>query len=93
VGSVLTSGVFWPEGGVAETLLWRKMGVLAVDMETAVLYLNAMRAGKRALSILTISDLLEQGVVTSAFERQEACKDMMRVALEAAIRNETHSNE
>lgn len=84
VGNVLSSGVFWPEGGIAQTLLWRKMGVLAVEMETAVLYLNAMRAGKRALSVLTISDLLEQGVVTSAYERQEACKDMIRVALELA---------
>ncbi len=84
VGNVLTGGVFWPEGGVEETLLWRKMGVLAVEMETAVLYLNAMRAGKKALSILTISDLLEQGVITTAYERQEACKDMIRVALEIA---------
>ena len=84
VGNVLSSSVFWPEGGKEETLLWRKMGVLAVEMETAVLYLNAMRAGKKALSILTVSDLLEEGTVTTAYERQEACKDMIRVALEIA---------
>lgn len=84
VGNVLSSQVFWQEGGTDLTLQWRKMGVLAVEMETVVLYLNAMRAGKKALSILTISDLLESGVVTSAYERQESVKDMVRVALEIA---------
>ena len=44
---------------------WGKMGVLAVEMEAAALYMNAARAGKRALAICTISDSLVTGEATS----------------------------
>jgi purine-nucleoside phosphorylase len=84
VGNILSSDVFYNEGGVQETLQWRKFGVLAVEMEAAALYMNAARAGKKALAICTISDLMENGAVTTAAERQNAFNAMMEVALTIA---------
>lgn len=59
VGSLLSSDVFYNKAG--NTLDWGKMGVLAVEMESAALYCNAAEAGKRALAICTISDSLITG--------------------------------
>ena len=73
-----SNGEFFAEGA------WRKMGVLAVEMETAALYMNAARAGKRALAICTISDHLLTGESTSAEERQNSFTDMMILALKTA---------
>ena len=61
------------------------MGVLAVEMEAAALYMNAARAGKHALAICTVSDHLITGEATTAEERQTSFTDMMRLALETAI--------
>ena len=60
------------------------LGVLAVEMESAALYLNAARTGKNALTICTISDSLVTGEVTTAEERQEGFTSMMKLALEIA---------
>ena len=84
IGNILSAQAFYIEGGIPRQLEWRRIGLLAVEQETAALYLNAMRAHKRALSILTISDLLETHEVTSAWERQESVKEMVRIALEVA---------
>ncbi len=62
------------------------MGVLAVEMEAAALYLHAARAGKGALAICTVSDHLLTGEATNAEERQNSFTDMMTLALETAIR-------
>ena len=64
---------------------WRKMGVLAVEMEAAALYMNAARLGKRALAICTVSDSLITGEALDAEERQNSFREMMEVALECAI--------
>lgn len=60
------------------------MGILAVEMETAGLYLTAAKAGKKALSILTISDLVFSGEGLSALERQDSFTEMMEIALDTA---------
>ena len=60
------------------------MSILAVEMETAGLYLTAARAGKQALSILTISDLVFTGEGLTAEERQNSFTEMMEIALETA---------
>ena len=60
------------------------MGVLAVEMEAAGLYMNAARLGKKALCMLTISDHLFTGEELSAEERQVGFRNMMEVALELA---------
>ena len=82
VGNVLSSDLFYDDS--VSTLKWRKMGVLAVEMETAALYMNAARAGKEALSILTVSDHLSTGETTTAEERQTTFTKMMELALEIA---------
>ena len=60
------------------------MGVLAVEMESAALYMNAARAGRNALCITTVSDCPLRGLSTSAEERQLSFRDMMEIALETA---------
>jgi purine-nucleoside phosphorylase len=64
---------------------WGKMGVLAVEMEAAALYMNAARAGKRALAICTISDSLVTGEATTAEERQSSFTEMITLALDTAV--------
>ncbi len=84
VGNLLSSDVFYGDDPTTSAK-WAKMGVLAVEMEAAALYLNAARAGKRALAICTVSDHLLTGEATSAEERQTSFTQMMEVALETAI--------
>ena len=86
VGNVLTSDTFY--GDDADAMAgWRKMGVLAVEMEAAGLYATAARLGKKALAILTISDMVFTHEATSAQERQESFTKMMEIALDSAIMN------
>ena len=79
VGNVVTSDVFYSDHPDYEK--WMKMSVLAVEMEAAALYMNAARAGKRALTICTISDHVVRGEVTSPEQRQTTFTNMMEVAL------------
>lgn len=81
VGNVLASDTFYSDSKTS-SLEWNKMGVLAVEMESTALYLNAMRAGKNALCICTISDSLVTGEELSSQERQNSFNDMMKLALE-----------
>ena len=82
VGNVVSSDVFYSDRQT--TAAWQKMGALAIEMESAALYMNAARAGKNALTICTISDSLVTGEVTTAEERQTSFDDMMNIALEIA---------
>lgn len=79
VGNVLSSDVFYRENSHPER--WMAMGVLAVEMEVAALYFNAARSGNKALGILTISDHILTGEVTTAEQRQTTFTSMMEVAL------------
>lgn len=82
VGNIFSSDTFYDDAdSLAE---WNKMGVLAIEMEAAALYMNAARAGKNALCILTVSDCPLKGLSTTAEERQTTFRDMMEIALEAA---------
>ena len=83
VGNLLSSDVFYNKAG--NTLDWGKMGVLAVEMETAALYCNAAEAGKRALTICTISDSLVTGEELPPTERQTSFTQMMEIALGVAV--------
>lgn len=83
-GNILTSDTFY--GDVPDAWKhWAKFGVLAVEMETAQLYTLAAKFNVRALTLLTISDSLVTGEVTTAEERQLTFNDMIEVALETAI--------
>jgi purine-nucleoside phosphorylase len=83
VGNLMSSDVFYDDDPEAWKK-WRKMGVLAAEMEAAALYMNAARAGKKALSIDTISDIIGTHEETTPEQRQTAFDQMIRVALEIA---------
>jgi len=84
VGNILSSDRFYGDDTDASSK-WSKMGVLAVEMEAAALYMNAARAGKKALAICTVSDHLLTGESTSAEERQTTFTAMMELALDTAL--------
>ena len=86
VGSLYSSDTFYDDDSEA-LLKWQKMGVLAVEMEAAGLYLTAARLGKRALAICTISDCpLKGGAECTSEERQKSFTDMMEIALNTAVK-------
>lgn len=86
VGNLFSSDIFYDDA--ASLSDWRKMGVLAVEMESAALYMNAARAGKNALCICTISDCPFTGESCTAEERQNTFTDMMEIALKIAEIND-----
>ena len=83
VGNILSADTFYddlPE----DATRWNRLGVLAVEMEAAALYLNAARAGKKALAMCTISDHLLRHEGLSAEERETSFTQMMEIALDTA---------
>lgn len=83
VGNVLSSDTFYDAD---ETSLerWKRMGILAVEMEAAALYMNAAYLNKQALCMLTISDCPLKGLSLSSQDRQTSFTDMMKIALSLA---------
>ena len=83
VGNIFSSDIFYDESNSG--MEWAKMGVLGVEMESAALYCNAARAGKKALCICTVSDsFIHPEENTTAEERQNSFTKMMEIALELA---------
>lgn len=80
VGNLYSSDTFYDDD---ENSLkqWQKMGVLAVEMEAPALYMNAARAGKKALCICTISDCPFKNIATTSEQRQTGFINMMEVAV------------
>lgn len=85
VGNIVTSDTFYTDNAPKANEGWQKMGVLAVEMETAALYMTAARTGKRALAILTVSDSLVTGEELSSEDRQTSFTEMMEIALQTAV--------
>lgn len=85
VGNLYSSDTFYDEREDG-LLRWQKMGVLAIEMEAAALYMNAALTGKEALAICTISDCPLTGESSSSEERQTSFTQMMEIALQTAIR-------
>lgn len=83
VGNVLSADGFY-NFDTSRTKRWADAGVLAVEMESAALYINAVQAKKKALSLLSISDHVFTGEELNAEERRVAFRDMIEVALELA---------
>lgn len=84
VGNIYSTDIFYNDDKNT-TSNQAKMGTLGVEMEAAALYLTALRLGKRALAICTVSDHLITGECTSAEERQTTFTDMMTLSLETAV--------
>lgn len=83
VGNVISSDTFYGDNPEASAA-WKKMGVLAVEMEAAALYMNAARAGKKALALLTVSDLIFGTEAMTAKEREQGLTAMIETALAVA---------
>ena len=83
VGNLYSSDTFYDAAG--RNMRFAKMGVMAVEMEAAGLYMNAARYGKRALCICTISDHILTGEDTTSEQRQNSFTTMMKVALDTAV--------
>ena len=83
VGNVFTADMFYSEENQNEKLA--RYGVLGVEMEAAALYTIAAKYGRQALAVLTVSDHILTGEITTPEERQTTFNDMIVVALEAAI--------
>lgn len=92
VGNVLSSDVFYRDDETVNDG-WKKMHVLAVEMEAAALYMNAARLGKHALCVVTISDHLYRKESLPAEERQTGLNEMIEMALETACRTGQLSDE
>ena len=84
VGNVLSSDTFYDASQSA--MKWAELGVLAVEMEAAALYMNAAKLGKRALAICSISDSIVTGEELDSSERQTSFTTMMKIALETAVK-------
>jgi purine-nucleoside phosphorylase len=85
VGNILSSDTFYSDDEGANAG-WMKMGVLAVEMEAAGLYMTAARLKKNALAICTISDSLITGEALPPLERQNTFTQMMEIALRTAVK-------
>ena len=85
VGNILSSDNFYLPAGSKRNDIWRSMGVLAVEMESAALYMNAAACGKRALCICSISDHLYKSGELSPEERQTGFSQMIETALNTAV--------
>ena len=82
-GNVLSADNFYNDGSDGPDQ-WKKMGVLAVEMEAAGLYMTAARTGGRALCLCTISDHLYKPELLTPEERQTGFNEMITLALDTA---------
>ncbi len=85
VGNLLSSDIFYNANSSAKDR-WIDMGVLAVEMEAAALYMNAAKAKKRALAMCTVSDHLITGESVDSEARQKSFTEMMEIALNTAVK-------
>ncbi len=91
VGNILSSDTFYQDeeklpDGLKSTFAWSKMGIMAIEMEAAALYMNAARCGKNALAVCTISDNIITGEALDAEQRQNSFTEMMELALNTAVK-------
>ncbi|WDE14040.1 purine-nucleoside phosphorylase [Thalassomonas haliotis] len=84
VGNVFTADLFYTPNPEMFALM-EKYGILAVEMEAAGLFGVAAEYGKKALTVLTVSDHIKTGEVTTADERENTFKDMMELTLESIL--------
>lgn len=82
VGNTLCSDTFYTDED--EISKAQKNNLLGVEMESAALYINAKRLGKKALTICTVSNNLITNEETTSDERQNSFLDMITLALEIA---------
>lgn len=80
IGNILSSDVFYSDNS-EESTIWKKMGIMGVEMEAAALYMTAARYNANALCILTVSDNILTHKATTAKERETSFTNMINIAL------------
>lgn len=85
-GNVLSSDCFYSENAAQKNLLWKNMGVLGIEMESAALYMNAAKSGRNALCICSVSDNVITGEELNSDDRERSFVDMMKLALEISAK-------
>lgn len=83
VGMIASGDLFYDESDSLEH--WKKLGVLALEMETNQLYTLAARFRRQALSIVTVSDMMDGSGQTSSEERESGFRNMVELALAATF--------
>ncbi|NBU22623.1 MAG: purine-nucleoside phosphorylase [Actinobacteria bacterium] len=81
VGGIASGDLFYDETDSLEQ--WTKLGVLALEMETSQLYTLAARFRRKALSVVTVSDMMDGSGSTSSEERESGFRNMVEIALAA----------
>ena len=84
IGNLMSSDAFYNARSDANEV-YRSMGVLAVEMEAAGLYVNAARLGARALAVCSVADQLVMHETVSAEKRRTQFSDMILLALDTAV--------
>ena len=84
VGNILSSDTFYADDPEAWKL-WADYGILAAEMETSALYTLAAKYGRKALTILTVSDSIVSQELTTSEEREKTFTDMVEIALETVL--------
>lgn len=86
VGNILSSDMFYYAEGMSEAEAWKKLGVMAIEMEAAALYTNAAYFHRRALCIGTVTDHIFRAEYLDAKDRQSSLDQMIRLALDTAVK-------
>jgi len=82
VGGIASGDLFYDATDSLEQ--WKRYGILALEMETNQLYTLAARFGRKALSVVTVSDMMDGSAQTSSEERESGFRDMVEIALAAS---------
>jgi purine-nucleoside phosphorylase len=82
VGGIASGDLFYDTTDSLEQ--WKRYGILALEMETNQLYTLAARFGRKALSVVTVSDMMDGSAQTSSEERESGFRDMVEIALAAS---------
>lgn len=86
VGNILSADTYYDDDPDVLLKKWHKMGIMAVEMEAAALYMTAARAGKKALALCTVSNSILTGEEMPVEERESALNQMIETALNTAVR-------
>jgi purine-nucleoside phosphorylase len=81
IGMIASGDLFYDETDSLDH--WKKLGVLALEMETSQLYTLAAKFRRQALSIVTVSDMMDGSGHTSSEERESGFRNMVELALAA----------
>ena len=79
VGGIASGDLFYDNTDSLEQ--WKKLGILALEMETNQLYTLAAKFRRQALSIVTVSDMMDGSGHTSSEERETGFRAMVEIAL------------